>query len=293
MDLGLGAEGLKLHLGEGALPIDLNPYLADVCAIRVSHLGHHDILPRAWDWDNLLSLLEPSEELLWIVDYRRAVADQGRETVEVHLALKATGKPLVHSGQAAERRQRFRAVANQFSRQAFPESRVEHLPSNQTWGLMQRLSSTAGTRTVCVAGMPSPRAYADDAIQVERESSPRSWQSLNDVVETCLGLETSFRLAFVVARLAERELNTEFARVTGLRDALHPLVRRQRLQNEMLAQTVSEQSGATEQSGGSQKEGDLPFAETVRRWLNLGRVAQKRQVKSEAKATHTLSLIHI
>lgn len=287
LDLGLGAEGLRLHLGEGALPIDLNPYLADVCAMRILHLGHHDVLPRAWDWDNLLSLLEPGEELLWIVDYRRAIADQGRETVEVHLALKATGKALAHPGQTAERRQRFRAVANQFSRQAFPESRVEHLPSNQTWGLLQRLSSSSATRTVCVTGMPSPRAYADDAIQVERKGNPRSWQSLNDVVETCLGLETSFRLAFVVSRLAERELNAEFARVTGLRDTLHPLVRRQRLQNEMLAQTLSEQSGATEQSGGSQKEGDLPFAETIRRWLNLGRVAQKRDAESEAKPTHT------
>lgn len=290
LDLGLGAEGLVLHMGAGAVPLDQNPYLADLCALKVAHLGHHDVLPRPWDWDNLLSLLEPGEELLWIVDYQRAVALQGRETVDVHLALKFTGDRLTHPTQVVERRRRFRAVASQFSRQAFPESRVETLPPQRTWNLVQRLSSDPGARTVCVAGMPSPRTYADDAIQVERDTSARSWQSLNDVVETCLGLETSFRLVFVVARLAEQELNHEYARITRLRDVLHPLVRQQRQATDSTGRSVSDQVGVTRQKGGSQKEGDLPFAESVRRWLNVGRVAIRRETKGEVKPTHTWGL---
>lgn len=290
LELGLGTDGLALELAAGALSLDQNPWLADTCVLRVDLLGHQDELPRAWDWDNLLSLLEPGEELLWVVDYLRASARDGRESVEVHLGLRRPGGSLHTSGDVQERRRRFRAMANQFARQAFPESRIAVLGAEHTWRLLQRHSSDPGTRTLCVAGMPSPRAYGDDVNQVDREVNTRSFQSLNDVVETCLGLGTSFRLVFVVSRLTRSELDTEYARVSSLRDAVHPLVRGQRQTASAAGVTTTKQVTTTRQEGGSQKEGDLPWAETIRQWLNVPRWALGGRLNPEVKATHTWSM---
>lgn len=290
LELGLGADGLALDLNAGALPLDQNPWLGDTCALRVELLGHQDHLPRAWDWDNLLSLLEPGEELLWIVDYLRAAAREGRESVEVHLALRRPGGQLRTPGEAGERRRRFRALANQFARQAFPESRVTILPAERTWRLVQRHAVDPGARTLCVAGMPSPRTYGDEATQVERDTTTRSWQSLNDVVETCLGLGTSFRLVFVVSRLARADLDAEYARVSALRDAVHPFIRGQRQVGTSTGTTNTRQSTTTRQDGGSQKAGDIPWAETVRQWLNLPGWALGRTLSPEVKPTHTWSV---
>jgi len=286
LELGLGAAGLALDLAPGALPLDQNPWLADVCALRIGLLGHEDRLPRPWDWDNLLSLLEPDEELLWIIDFRRSSGDR-REHIEAHLALKFGGSRLAHASVPAERRRRFQAVASHFCLQAFPESKVEPLGPQDTWLLLQRGASEPAARTVCVAGMPSPRDHADDAGQIERQEETRAWQSLNDVVETCLGLDTGFRLVFTVARMGDEALDREFARVTSLRDELHPLVNQQRQQTDMLARTSTEQSGSTEQEGGSQKEGDYPWAETIRRFLNVGRWIRHKDIKADTRPTHT------
>ena len=254
--LGLMAEEVALDVVPGTLPGDLNPWLLDLCVARVDELGHWDRAPRPHDWENLLPLLRPGEELLWIVDYRRGEAAAAREQFTVRLALKLNRAQLVDRGELPAREARFRAVLGHFRRQAFPESSMAELGPAEAFAAVTGVDHGA---TWCVTAIPSPKDQADNQEYESRDGERASFQSLNDVVEGFLHLP-AFRLLFVVGRVGEAELADEFGRVTQLRNHVHPLVKAQVAAAEQVALSWQTNDSQAESTGAARQESDwLPL----------------------------------
>lgn len=248
MHLGLTTEGIALDIAPASLPGDLNPWLLDLCVIRVDTLGHWDRVPRSHDWENLLPLLRPGEELLWLVDYRRGTS----RPFTVRLALRFNNPVMVDRSELQTRESRFRAIVGQLRRQAFPESTVVDASPAEAWALFS--GEDLGS-TLCVTGIPSPKHLADDEQYEARTGDRANFQSLNDVVEAFLHLP-AFRLTFVVGRVGDGQLAEEFGRVSTLRNHVHPLVKAQAAKAEQVALSWQEQRTEGEIVGSSREEQD-------------------------------------
>ncbi len=262
--LGLVADEVALEVVPGSLPADLNPWLLDLCAARVDELGHWDRVPRPHDWENLLPLLRPGEELLWIVDYRRREEVGAREQFAVRLALKAN-RQVTSRAEIAAREVRFRAILGQFRRQAFPESSVAELSAPEALALVAGGDHGA---TFCVTGIPSPKDQGDAQAFESREGPRAAFQSLNDVVEAFLHLP-AFRLVFVVGRVSDAELADEFGRVTQLRNHVHPLAKAQVAAAEQVALSWQRNASTADTEGASRQEADNILARVGRRLAGL------------------------
>jgi DNA helicase HerA-like ATPase len=254
--LGLVAEEVSLDVAPGTLPGDLNPWLLDLCAARVDELGHWERVPRPHDWENLLPLLRPGEELLWILDYRRREGAGAREQFTIRLALKLNRPQLADRGELAAREARFRAVLGHFRRQAFPESAIAELGPAEAFAAIAGVDHGA---TFCVTGIPSPKDQSDEQDFEARSGERAAFQSLNDVVESFLHLP-AFRLVFVVGRVGEAALAEEFGRVTQLRNHIHPLVKAQVAAAEQVALSWQGNTSKADTSGASRQESDSVFA---------------------------------
>ena len=268
--LGLGAQGKELRIPQGGLPLDANPWLGDVYAAHIKSLGHQDLFPRPHDWENLLAMMEPGEELTLLVDYRTLDEVQRAPCFSVHLVLRAPRVPIWTGDVPGERRRRFEALLAQFRRQAFPESETRPLSAKSCQEL---IASPPGDRVLCVAGKPSPRTLEAEQRDVVRNPDERVWQSLNDVVETCMDLGEDFRIAFSVTRLSDAEVRDEFRRASATRDCLHRFVRETWTDSENESEQRSEATGTADQSGGSQKAPDFLGGSLVRSFGNLLREA--------------------
>ena len=66
--LGLGYD-VSAHIHPSTRCVDVSPWLLDCVAFKIACLGHQDSFPQAWDWEHLLSMLEPDEEVLYVLDY--------------------------------------------------------------------------------------------------------------------------------------------------------------------------------------------------------------------------------
>lgn len=223
LTLGLGPEDAVLALEEGTRKQDLQPWLLDAVAVKITCLGHHDEVPRPWDWENVLTSLEPGEELLYVLDHRAASQGSHAGSFDLWLAIRFPEHVEVAPKTLELREKRARVLISQLRRQAFPGSDVEWMEPQD---LLGRLSSSTGPeeRCVVVTGMPSPRSLDDDHRDVDREAASRNYQSLNDVVEALYDLGCDYRIAFVVERVGADELKTELTRKTDLFDRIHPLV---------------------------------------------------------------------
>lgn len=263
ISLGLGTEGLQLRLPVGALAMDSNPILLDTCMASISELGHRDSAPRPYDWENLLPLLQPGEELLWIVDYSRGESDRDREHVRLSLALRFNRTQVNDPRELEQRRSRFEAMLGQFRRQAFPESQVSVLPPGRTWEMAHPPETASGATTWCVVGTPSPKVLADTDAQAGRMDEAAVFQSLNDVVESCLHLRR-FRIVSVVGRASEREVDQMLASVTELRDRLHPMLEAQHAATRSEARTWMEQEGDSSTESLARSEQDDAVNRMVR-----------------------------
>ena len=223
--IGLGSRESVLELSAHSRCLDINPWLLDCVAIQVTCLGYHEELPRPWNWENLLTLLEAGEELLYVLDY---VGSEGAQTGQPFTLWLAVRFPRVREVDVTlleKRRQRARALVSQFQRQAFPGSDVSWVDPSQ---VHQLLGFAVGVqaRCVCLSGVPSRRAMRDNEAEADRsETGVRNYQSLNDVAESLVDIRRDFRLAFVIKRVDDDELRDALAFATNLRDAIHPFVR--------------------------------------------------------------------
>lgn len=222
--LGLGSDDAELVLSPETRSLDLHPWLLDCVAVQVNCLGHQDEFPRAWDWENVLTLLEPGEELLYVLDHVCGDGVQTGRAFTLWLAVRFPQRQELSAGDLDRRRKRARMIVSQFQRQAFPGSDVRWVDP----GDLQRLLgfSTGGEqRCVCVSGLPSPRDLEDDRRETDRANATRNYQSLNDVAESLVDLRCDYRIAFVIKRVEADSLKLRLGLATQLRDEIHPHVR--------------------------------------------------------------------
>lgn len=250
--LGLGSSNAELVLAQGARCLDINPWLLDCVAVKVHCLGHQEELPRSWDWENVLTLLEPGEELLYVLDHVGSDGDQTGQSFTLWLAIRFRRMAGVGEGALERRRQRARVLLSQFQRQAFPGSEISWVDPSQVHALLDFVPG-GRPRCVCVSGMPSPRAMPDDRSELDRaRASNRNYQSLNDVAESLVDLRCDYRVALVVKRVEERELREALGWATDIRDVIHPLAKETREEGASAAANWSEQD--SESFGSNESE---------------------------------------
>ena len=246
--LGLGPEDAVLRLEQGSRRQDLQPWLLDAVAAKIVCLGHHDEVPRPWDWENVLTSLEPGEELLYVLDHHAADSGSRAGTFDLWLAIRFPPCAELDEKALDLREKRARVLISQVHRQAFPGSEVEWIEPH---ALLGRLGTSTGPeeRCIVVTGMPSPRSLSDDARDIDREAVSRNYQSLNDVVEALYDLGCDYRIAFVVQRVGVGELQTSLTRMTALYDRIHPLVEVSKKEGENWAKQWGENRSFAEAVG--------------------------------------------
>ncbi len=262
--LGLGPEDAALVVTSEARSLDLHPWLLDCVAVQVSCLGHQDEVPRAWDWENVLTLLEPGEELLYVLDHVRGDGYQTGRPFTLWVAVRFPQRRELSPGDLDRRRKRARMIVSQFQRQAFPGSEVRWIDPSELQNLLG-FSAGSQQRCVCVSGLPSPRDI-EDSSRVERGAATRNYQSLNDVAESLIDLRCDYRIAFVIARVDADSLKSQLGQATRLRDALHPHVRSTTQaggsegaswsRQSSVAEGISKSKQSTTSDGGSTSEQD-------------------------------------
>ena len=251
--LGLGPEDAVLRLEHGSQRQDLQPWLLDVVAVKITCLGHHDEVPRPWDWENVLTSLEPGEELLYVLDHHAADSSSRSGTFDLWLAIRFPPRSDIDAKNLDLREKRARVVISQIHRQAFPGSDVAWMEPGE---LLEQLAGTTGPeeRCIVVTGMPSPRSLDDSARDVDRAAATRNYQSLNDVVEALYDLRCDYRIAFVVQRVSNDVVLEKLELAAGLYDQIHPRVQANASTGASRSTTTGEsksQSKATAHSKGS------------------------------------------
>ena len=209
-----------------ALPncLAINPGLADIQLTEVSRLGHRDKFPRPHDWENLLPMLLPGDELLWIVQKKTGSEENGQ--FFLYLGLKSCHAELPERQSVRRRRSRFAVMCDSFARRCFPESTLKRLNPEEATSLLDEIGQGSCTGTTLVTGIPSPKKIATDELSEDRDEERRPFASLNDVLESAFE-ESAFTLVFVVARAEASAIRSRFEAKAMLRDELAPLIKQE------------------------------------------------------------------
>lgn len=243
LTLGLASEDAELRLAPGSRCQDVQPWFLDVVAAKIECLGHHDEIPHPWDWENVLTSLEPGEELLYVIDHSADSVGR-RGSFEVWVGIRFPCCDEVNAKVLSARVKRARALISQIRRRAFPGSELTWMEPRELFG---KLTATRGIdeRCVAVTGMPSPRSLNDDARDVDQEPATRNRQSLNDVVEPLFDAGCDYRIAFVVQRVSNNAISAELATKTTLYNQIHPMVEVSLRHGETWSEQQSENSSVS------------------------------------------------
>ena len=236
--------------------LDVNAWLLDCVAFRVACLGHQDRFPEPRDWENLLRMLGPGEELLYVLDYS-ADSDAQGQAFTLWLALRFPRAPVVDYPLLQRRKRRAQALVAQFRRQAFPGSDVSLIAPADTAALLS-VRTGVQTRCVCVSGMPSAEGPLTDHGNA-RYASPESsanLRSLNDVAESVVDVGCDFQITFVVRRESDEELRRTLDDYTKLRDFIYPWVKTSMQRGQNRAENRSESEGTSENAEKSRTRGN-------------------------------------
>lgn len=241
-ELGLFGEG-SIFIAPRPVESALVPGCGDLQVATISRIGHRGEFPMAKEWENLMSMLAQSQELLWVVHKQR-----GR--ISCHLALKDLRGPRTRADGVKEVRHEFRALLDHFTRRAFPESMATELVDDEVKSLFNRIISGSNREVVVTSGQPSPSDIEDSRDFPEPKQSPAPDGMLNDMVEPFAG-EESFTIVFTVGRASDEEITGNLLSMTDLRTAMSPLLKIQESRNSSFGKTatVSLQTGQTNTKG--------------------------------------------
>jgi len=145
----------------------LLPGCADLQVASIQRIGYRGRFPHPGEWENLLAMLEPGQELLWIITKR---PEKG---FTFHIALKSDGLPQSHSERTNELRSVFRSLLGQFTKRSFPESLAEECCEAETVGLIEGILAHANGEVVVTSGQPSPRFWKRIASFQNQMKMPR------------------------------------------------------------------------------------------------------------------------
>lgn len=218
----------------------LIPGCADIQAAKVQRVGYRGKFPQPAEWENLLAMLEPGQELLWIINKREA------EGFSFHLALKGDGKPQSSSEQTGGLRSVFRSVMGQFTKRSFPESLAEDCSEESVIEMLQSILKDANGEVVVTSGQPSPSILEDSREFPETREDAGLDSSLNDMVEP-FAEEARFSVVFTVGRASAEVANTRLAGMAEFRTLISPFLKVQRGRSESFsdADALGNQTGET------------------------------------------------
>jgi hypothetical protein len=244
----LGMVGSESLFESPSAELDLLlPGCADLQAASIQRIGYRGEFPRPVEWENLLSMLEPGQELLWIVTKRPQVG------FSFHLALKSNPQPGGQPSRTSELRSLFRSVLGQFTKRSFPESLAEECPENEIAALLEGIGRHANGEVVVTSGCPSP-SVLEDSREFPEPSEERSLDtSLNDIVEPFAD-EDGFSIVFTVGRASPDEANQQLNKMAELRTVISPFLKIQNSENrsKSKAKQQGSQRGKTESIGQTQ-----------------------------------------
>lgn len=198
---------------------EINPLNADIQLARITRLGHRDKFPRPYDWENLVPLLNPGEELLWIVSKHEGEC-------RVYLGVKFERTEQITLRKADARDGHFAAICNAFARRAFPESRYEKLNSDQVQSFLVEQTTLSKDGLTCITGIPSPKRLTQDQLTEDRDEEKRTESGLNDIVESLMG-EGDYTVVSVLARAEPAEVRRRFEAKAAVRSDISPLIKQE------------------------------------------------------------------
>ena len=235
--------------------LDVNAWLLDCVAFRIACLGHQDRFPQPRDWENLLRMLEPGEELLYVLDYS-AEGDVQGQAFSLWIALRLGQNRVVDRPLLQRRKRRAQALVAQFRRQAFPGSDVSWIRPADIASLLS-ISTASQPRCVCVSGIPSAVGQAKEHPDIGHTGLGPigNLRSLNDVAESVVDVGCDFQIAFVVRRENDEELRRTLDDYTKLRDLIHPLVKMSMQRSQSHVESRSESEGTSENTEQSKMSG--------------------------------------
>ena len=151
------------------------PGIGDIFIRKVRRLGHKDIFPRYYDWENLIPQLTEEEELLWIVRKNgKGGSDEraGLYDFEVFIGLKFIGGPSRTEDEWRNRIKRFETLTKHFAKSAFPESLLEkNRDEVEVAALLNAIITYSESRIVI--GMPSLKNSELKELSVKRDENVR------------------------------------------------------------------------------------------------------------------------
>jgi len=202
----------------------LIPGIGDVFVRKVKRLGHKDIFPRHYDWENLLPQLTDNEELLWIVrkNGKEAASERaGLYDFEVFIGLKYVGGDCKSEDEWRNRRRRFETLTKHFAKSAFPESLLE---KNRDEGkIADFLNATIRCKEArAIVGVPSLKNSELKELTVKRDENVRPYAGLNDIVEMHGDPEDDFVLVFSVSKASTSDIKQNFGALFYIQDQIKP-----------------------------------------------------------------------
>lgn len=241
----LGMVGSESLFESPSAELDLLlPGCADLQAASIQRIGYRGEFPRPVEWENLLSMLEPGQELLWIVTKRPQVG------FAFHLALKSNPQDGGQPSRTGELRSLFRSVLGQFTKRSFPESLAEECPESEIAALLEGIGRHANGEVVVTSGYPSP-SVLEDSREFPEPSEERTLDaSLNDIVEPFAD-EDGFSIVFTVGRASHDSANGQLSRMAEFRTAISPFLKVQTSENQSHSKAKQQgtQRGRTESAG--------------------------------------------
>ena len=200
------------------------PGIGDIFIRKVRRLGHKDIFPRYYDWENLIPQLTEEEELLWIVRKNgKGGSDEraGLYDFEVFIGLKFIGGPSRTEDEWRNRIKRFETLTKHFAKSAFPESLLEkNRDEVEVAALLNAIITYSESRIVI--GMPSLKNSELKELSVKRDENVRPYAGLNDIVEMHGDPEDDFVLVFSLSRASQRDIKQNFGALFYIQDFIKP-----------------------------------------------------------------------
>lgn len=222
----LGMVGSESLFESPSAELDLLlPGCADLQAASIQRIGYRGEFPRPVEWENLLSMLEPGQELLWIVTKRPQVG------FAFHLALKSNPRDGGQPSRTCGLRSLFRSVLGQFTKRSFPESLAEECSESEIASLLEGIGRHSNGEVVVTSGYPSP-SVLEDSREFPEPSEERTLDaSLNDIIEPFAD-EDEFSVVFTVGRASPDEANQQLNRMAELRTVISPFLKVQTSENQ-------------------------------------------------------------
>jgi hypothetical protein len=250
-DLGIANEGAIMELADSEARFII-PGCADLQMAEVHRFGHRGEFPKTGDWENLLSMLRPGQEILWI-------AVKTPNKLSFYLALKDNNGPWDDPGEVQELRAVFHSMLGQFTKRSFPESLATERNETDMIKLVSEILDHTHQEVVVTSGQPSPSALEENREFPEPREREIPDSSLNDIIEPFMD-EKRFSIVFTVGRASSDDASQALDTMTDLRTALSPWLKVQeaRSESDATAITKGKQSGENKTMGQTMTRSILP-----------------------------------